>query len=97
MKYRRFGNLNWNVSVLGFGAMRMPIIGKDTARIDEPEAIKMIRHAVDQGVNYIDTAYTYHGNQSEIAVGKALQDGYRQKVKLATKLPSWLYIRPFSA
>ena len=94
MKYRKFGSLNWEVSVLGFGAMRMPIIGNDASHVDEPEAIKMIRHAVDQGVNYIDTAYTYHGKRSEIVVAQALLNGYRKKVKLATKLPSWLVEKP---
>ena len=94
MKYRQFGSLDWEVSVLGFGAMRLPLIGKDASQIDEPEAIKMIRHAVDQGVNYIDTAYTYHEKNGEIVVGKALQNGYRKKVKLATKLPCWLVEKP---
>ena len=94
MKYRKFGQLDWDVSVLGFGAMRLPIIGNDPSQIDEPEAIDMIRHAVDQEINYIDTAYTYHEKQSEIIVGKALQNGYREKVKLATKLPSWLVEKP---
>jgi predicted aldo/keto reductase-like oxidoreductase len=77
MKYRRFGSLDWEVAVLGFGAMQLPIIGKDAAHVDEPEAIKMIRHAIDQGVNYVDTAYPYHEEQSEIIVGKALRNGYR--------------------
>ncbi|MHC4686944.1 MAG: aldo/keto reductase [Planctomycetota bacterium] len=94
MRYRKFGSLDYEVSVLGFGAMRLPIIGKDPYHVDESEAIKMIRHAIDHGVNYIDTAYTYHEKHGEIVVGKALQNGYREKVKLATKLPSWLVETP---
>ncbi len=81
------GSLNWDVSVLGFGAMRFPMIDQTT--VNEEEAIKMIRYAIDNGVNYIDTAYPYHNGESEVIVGKALKEGYREKVYLTTKLPMW--------
>lgn len=90
MKYRKFGALDWEVSALGFGAMRLPILDNDSGKINEPLAMKMIRHAIDEGVNYVDTAYPYHQEQSERFIAKVLKDGYREKVKLATKMPSWL-------
>ena len=96
MQYRRLGKTNEEISILGFGAMRLPVIDKDTTKINEEEATKMLRYSIDQGVNYVDTAFPYHGNdmstpgQSEPFVGRALKDGYREKVKIATKLPTWL-------
>lgn len=97
MLYRNFGKTNETVSSLGFGCMRLPLLpGGDPSKIDEEKATRLIRNAIDEGVTYIDTAYPYHGTgmgsggESEPFVGKALKDGYREKVKLATKLPSWL-------
>ena len=69
MQYRKFGKLGIDVSALGFGAMRLPTT--PDGKIDEPEAIHMIRHAIDSGVTYVDTAYPYHDGQSEFLVGKA--------------------------
>lgn len=90
MLYKKFGKLDWNISLLGLGCMRLP--GKKVLfwkLADETKAVEMIRYAIDSGINYIDTAYSYHAGKSEIIVGKALKNGYREKVKLVTKLPIW--------
>ncbi len=90
-----FGKLGFDVSRLGFGCMRLPTVKKDDKNvIDTPEAIRMIRAAIDAGVDYVDTAYGYHNGESERLVALALKDGYREKVKLATKLPQWLVKEP---
>jgi predicted aldo/keto reductase-like oxidoreductase len=86
--YRTMEHTGLELSILGFGCMRLPLTDAD--RIDEPLATRMIRHAIEGGVNYIDTAYPYHHGESEPFLGRALEEGYREQVYLATKLPSWL-------
>lgn len=87
MQYRKLGNTGVKVSALGFGCMRLPTLEQGKPAIDRDRAIKVIRDGIDNGINYIDTAYMYHGNESEIVVGLALKDGYREKIMLATKCP----------
>lgn len=87
MLYRKVPKTGDELSILGFGAMRLPMT--EDGAIDEAHAIAQMRKAIDNGVNYFDTAWPYHGGQSEIVLGKALKDGYRDKVKIADKLPPW--------
>lgn len=93
LQYREFGKLNFRLSTLGFGCMRLPVkegeSGERATMLDEEASIKLIRHAIDKGVNYFDTAYTYNQGLSEVVLGKALKDGYREKVKIGTKIPLW--------
>ncbi len=89
MIYNDFGEISKHVSRFGMGCMRLPQTKNEQGQdvIDEQEAVKMIRYAADSGVNYFDTAYSYPG--SEVLLGKALKDGYREKVMIATKCPVW--------
>ncbi len=95
MLYRDFGRTGERVSILGFGCMRLPVLDGRRDCIDVPLATEMLHYAIDHGVNYVDTAFPYHGSsfespgESEGFVGGALAGGYREKVLLATKLPPW--------
>lgn len=98
MQLREVGKTGAKVSPLGFGMMRLPMKDGGQAealtpadKVDVEESIKMLRHAIDNGVNYVDTAFNYIGGMSEKITGMALEDGYREKVYLATKSPTWMY------
>ena len=95
MRYRELGRSGIKVPVLGFGAMRFPMLPgkKDTKRktgVNVPEATRMLHRAYELGVTYFDTAYGYHMGWSEVIVGKALKGLPRDRVTVTTKLPVWL-------
>ncbi|MDR0842923.1 MAG: aldo/keto reductase [Acidobacteriota bacterium] len=101
MRYRKLGKTNLEASILGFGAMRLPMVGDPGGLagfdpkipIDETRADQMVQYALDKGINYFDTAYGYHGGKSELYVGKALHP-VRSKVMIASKLPVWNIEKP---
>ena len=90
MKFRKMGSLDWEVSALGFGCMRLPPRRINRLRAETDESVKIIRRGIDLGINYLDSAYVYHLGDSEKVIGLALKDGYRDRVKIATKLPTFL-------
>ena len=90
MKYRKMGSLDWEVSALGLGCMRLPQRRVNRLRANADASIELIRHAIDRGINYLDTAWFYHLGDSEKILGQALQGGYRERVRIATKLPTFL-------
>ena len=87
MIYKNFQDKE--LSALGMGAMRLPVIDGDDARIDEKATQAMVDYAVEQGVNYFDTAWGYHNGRSEIVMGKALKKYPRSSFYLATKFPGY--------
>ena len=98
MLYRKLGRTGIEVSILGLGCMRFPLRNisdgvpttlKQSEEIDEEQAMEMIQHSINRGINYFDTAYTYHGGKSEPLLGKAVK-GHREKIMIVTKLPIWL-------
>ena len=94
MKYRKMGSLDWEVSALGFGCMRLPSRKFNRLRAETGASIKLIRHGIDLGINYVDTAWYYHLGDSEKILGEALKNGYREKVHLVTKLPIHIVRKP---
>lgn len=87
MIYKKFQDLE--LSALGMGTMRLPIIDGDDKQIDEEGAFELIDYAMEHGVNYYDTAWGYHGGNSELVVGKALKRHPREKFYLASKFPGF--------
>ena len=87
MKYRTMGKLGIKASAFGLGCMRFNGEASGDSTIDERKAIRLIRQAIDGGVTYLDTAYVYLDKTSETVLGKALRDGYRDRVTIATKMP----------
>ncbi len=93
MQYRQMPKGTDKLSALGFGCMRLPTRfgGPSSTAIDKEKAAKLIRGAIDQGINYLDTAWPYHMGASESFLGSSvLPDGYREKVFVATKLPCFM-------
>jgi hypothetical protein len=86
VQYRQLGRIKEEVSALGFGCMRLPT-DEESGKIKRKEAIALIRKGIDDGINYVDTAWTYHRGESEVVLGLALKDGYRERVTLVTKCP----------
>ena len=87
MVYKNFRDLK--LSALGLGAMRLPVIDGDDARIDEEKTAEMVAYAMEKGINYYDTAWGYHNGNSEIVMGKALSQYDRDSYYLATKFPGY--------
>lgn len=87
MLYRKVPKTGDELSILGYGCMRLP--QAKTGGVDVERAIRQIRYAIDHGVNYFDTAPVYHFGKSEHVLSMALESGYRAKVRIATKLPPW--------
>ncbi len=91
---RRYKNTDLTLPLLGFGMMRLP---RNSRGIDEKKAQEMVDMAMAAGANYFDTAWPYHGGQSEIFVGKALKKYPRDSYLLASKLPVWMVRKPEDA
>ena len=87
MVYKDFQDIK--LSALGMGAMRLPVVDGDDAKIDEAAAEAMVDYAMEHGVNYYDTAWGYHDGNSELVMGKALHKYPREQFYLATKFPGY--------
>lgn len=90
MEKRSFPSIRAEISLLGFGGMRFPLLGEQAADIDRPAAERLLDRALESGVNYFDTAYMYHGGKSEEVMGDILSRHSRERYYLADKFPTWL-------
>ena len=93
---RKFPGTDIEATVFGMGCMRLPTLDQENHPVDRQEAARMIHSAIERGVTYFDTAYGYHGGESERTVGEALKGGWREKITLTTKLPVWINTRTWS-
>ncbi len=94
METRRYKDTDLQVSLLGLGAMRLPRLDPEQQKIDDTRAAELLNYALDHGINYLDTAYNYHGGDSERFLGDALVDRDRASYYLATKMPIWMAETP---
>ena len=85
MEYRPFGKTGVQVSIMGYGAMRLPTLEDGTCDVEK--SLPLLRRGIDLGINYIDTAYVYIKGTSEVAVGQAIKGYDRESLYLATKIP----------
>ena len=92
MEQRKYGRLPYSTTLLGMGCLRVPQDKQPdgSVKIRREEATVLVRRAIDKGINYVDTAALYQDGDNEAFLGEALKDGYRERVKLVTKLPLWL-------
>lgn len=88
MRYRRMPKIKDKLSILGLGLMRLPTTSED--KLDEEKCLEMMHYALDNGVNYFDTAWPYHQGESEPLLGKFLDQVPREKIYIASKMPCWL-------
>ena len=93
MQYRPMGRTGVNVSALGFGLLRLPMLA-DGKTVDTDQSVAMIHRAIEGGVNYIDTGRVYLGGQSEAVAGKALKGKWRDRVYVTSKSPWWIMEKP---
>lgn len=87
---KNFKNTNLEISLLGLGCMWLPLLQESNTKIDYKKAEEIVDYTYNNGVNYFDTAYPYHGGESKKFIGQALKKYPRESFNLATKLPIWL-------